>query len=161
MKLSAKSAIAALVTIAGITSVTAQENIPSSSLPAPKVTFGPTGVKTSVGELKAGPAYGDLSKGRHGTFIRMPAKFVSPLHTHTSDYFGRQRRHSAARGLLLVPEGQGEACHEMPVGYGLPVLHLPARQVRLHTGQLSLAARGRVEASMGCVLNRGALVRVL
>ena len=89
MKLSAKSAIAALVTIAGITSVTiAQENIPSSSLPAPILTFGPTGVKTSVGELKSGPAYGDLSKGRHGTFIRMPAKFVSPLHTHTSDYFG-------------------------------------------------------------------------
>ena len=44
--------------------------------------------KTEVGELKAGPAYGDFNKGRHGTFIRMPAKFVSPLHYHTADYFG-------------------------------------------------------------------------
>lgn len=89
MKLSAKLGIAAICVAAGIANVTlAQENIPSSSLPANKVQFGPTGVKTEVGELKAGPAYGDLSKGRHGTFIRMPAKFVSPLHNHTADYFG-------------------------------------------------------------------------
>ena len=60
----------------------------SVSTPADKITFGPTGVKTEVGELKAGPAYGNLGKGKHGTFIRMPAGFVSPLHTHTEDYFG-------------------------------------------------------------------------
>jgi len=89
MKLSTRLGIAAIFLVAGVAGVAlAQENIPSSSLPAGKVQFGPTGVKTEVGELKAGPAYGDLSKGRHGTFIRMPAKFVSPLHNHTSDYFG-------------------------------------------------------------------------
>ena len=89
MKLSAKLGVAATAVFTGIASVAlAQENIPSSNLPAGKVQFGPTGVKTEVGELKAGPAYGDLSKGRHGTFIRMPAKFVSPLHSHTADYFG-------------------------------------------------------------------------
>jgi len=72
--------------IAGLT--LAQENIMSSSLPADKVQFGPTGIKTEIGELKAGAAYGDLTKGRHGTFLRMPAKYVSPLHSHTADYFG-------------------------------------------------------------------------
>ncbi len=25
--------------------------------------------------------------GRHGTFVRMPAGFKSPVHTHTEDYF--------------------------------------------------------------------------
>jgi hypothetical protein len=59
----------------------------SISIPADKIVFGPTGVKTQVGELLAGPAYGDLTKGAHGTFIRMPAHFVSPLHIHTEDYF--------------------------------------------------------------------------
>jgi hypothetical protein len=89
MKASAKFGFAAIVVVTSIAGVVlAQENIPSSSLPASKVQFGPTGVKTEVGELKAGAAYGDLSKGRHGTFVRMPAKFVSPLHNHTADYFG-------------------------------------------------------------------------
>src|SRR5258708_7482215 len=66
----------------------AQDNIPSSSLPADKVQFGPTGLKTDAGEIKAGSAYGDRTKGHHGTFFRWPAHFVSPLHYHTSDYFG-------------------------------------------------------------------------
>lgn len=61
---------------------------PSVSIPADKIGFGPTGVKTEVGELFAGPAYGDLTKGMHGTFIKMPAGFVSPNHDHTQDYFG-------------------------------------------------------------------------
>ena len=74
MKLSVKLSIAAIAVFNGIASFAhAQENIPSSSLPADKVVFGPTGVKTAIGELKAGSAYGDFSKGRHGTFIRMPA----------------------------------------------------------------------------------------
>ena len=73
MKLSAKLSIATIAVVTGIVSLAlAQENIPSSSLPADKVLFGPTGVTTAIGELKAGSAYGDFSKGRHGTFIRMP-----------------------------------------------------------------------------------------
>ena len=59
----------------------------SVSIPADKIGFGATGVKTDIGELYAGPAYGDLSKGKHGTFIKMPAHFVSDPHTHTEDYF--------------------------------------------------------------------------
>lgn len=89
MKIFLKLTLAATA-IAGVIAcqALAQENLPSTSLPASKVQFGPTGVKTEVGELKAGPAYGDPSKDRHGTFIHMPAHFVSPLHTHTADYFG-------------------------------------------------------------------------
>lgn len=59
----------------------------SVSKPAGDIRFGKTGIKTLVGELEAGPAYGNLQTGRHGTFIHMPAGFVSPNHTHTEDYY--------------------------------------------------------------------------
>jgi beta-alanine degradation protein BauB len=111
MKLSAKLGIATIAVITSIAGVAlAQENIPSSSLPADKVQFGPTGLKTEVGELKAGPAYGDLGKGRHGTFIRMPAKFVSPLHGHTADYFG-----IVIQGVVINTQ-PGNADVPLPVG---------------------------------------------
>lgn len=61
---------------------------PSVSVPADQIKFFKAGVKTEKGELEAGPAYGNLQAGRHGTFIHMPAGFVSPPHTHTEDYFG-------------------------------------------------------------------------
>lgn len=61
---------------------------PSVSTPAGNIKFFGSGVKTNKGELFAGPAYGDLQQGRHGTFIRMPFGFVSPVHTHTEDYYG-------------------------------------------------------------------------
>ena len=61
---------------------------PSVSTPSADIKFLPSGVKTDKGELYAGPAYGNFQQGRHGTFIRMPHGFVSPVHTHTEDYFG-------------------------------------------------------------------------
>jgi beta-alanine degradation protein BauB len=61
---------------------------PSVSTPAPNIKFVGSGVRTEKGELFAGPAYGNLQQGRHGTFIRMPHGFVSPVHTHTEDYYG-------------------------------------------------------------------------
>jgi beta-alanine degradation protein BauB len=57
---------------------------PSSNLPVSRLEFFDTG----VGPLKAAPAYGDLSKGAHSTFVKLPAGFVSPRHYHTSDYYG-------------------------------------------------------------------------
>ena len=60
---------------------------PSVSIPADRITFFGSGVKTDKGELLAGPAYGDLQHSHHGTFIRMPHGFVSPVHTHTQDYY--------------------------------------------------------------------------
>lgn len=60
---------------------------PSVSIPASAIGFGPTGVISNGLELKAGPAYGNLASGRHGTFVRMPAGFRSAVHTHTEDYY--------------------------------------------------------------------------
>ena len=60
----------------------------SISTPATELKYGPTGISDGVhGELHAAPAYGDLANGPHGTFIKMPAGFVSPIHTHTDDYW--------------------------------------------------------------------------
>jgi hypothetical protein len=59
------------------------------STPVTELTYGPTGVSDGVhGELNAAPAYGDLAHGAHGTFIKMPAGFVSKVHIHTGDYWG-------------------------------------------------------------------------
>lgn len=60
---------------------------PSVSTPAAQIGFGKTGIKTAIGELEAGPAYGNLQTGHHGTFIRMPAGFVSAVHIHSEDYY--------------------------------------------------------------------------
>jgi hypothetical protein len=60
----------------------------SVSTPVTQLKYGPTGVKNASGELYAAPAYGDLSRAAHGTFIKMPAGFVSDLHLHSEDYYG-------------------------------------------------------------------------
>jgi hypothetical protein len=59
----------------------------SISIPAKEIKFVKTGVKAAAGELEAGPAYGNLRTGHHGTFIHMPAGFVSAVHTHSEDYY--------------------------------------------------------------------------
>jgi hypothetical protein len=60
----------------------------SVSKPVTELLYGPTGLTDGVhGELAAAPAYGDLANGPHGTFIKMPAGYVSPAHTHTDDYW--------------------------------------------------------------------------
>ncbi len=67
----------------------ASDSKSSSNLPVTQIQYGPTGVVDAHHlELQAGPAYGDLAHGAHGTFIKMPAGFVSPAHTHTADYWG-------------------------------------------------------------------------
>ncbi len=82
-------AAAVLMATAASSICAAPDGVSSVSVPVTKLQFGATGV-TDAGkrELLAGPAYGDLSKGPHGTFIRMPAGFVSPSHIHTGDYWG-------------------------------------------------------------------------
>ena len=58
----------------------------SISRPVTELEYGPTGISDGVhGELLAAPAYGDLTHGPHGTFIKMPAGYVSPTHKHTED----------------------------------------------------------------------------
>jgi len=73
---------------------------PSVSTPVTQLKYGPTGVSDGVhGELNAAAAYGDLAHGPHGSFVKMPAGFVSPVHTHTDDYWGVVISGVAANGL--------------------------------------------------------------
>jgi hypothetical protein len=82
------SSLIALACITLIVRVWAAGNS-STNLPVTELKFGPTGVIDAHHlELQAAPAYGDLGHGAHGTFIKMPAGFVSPIHTHTADYWG-------------------------------------------------------------------------
>lgn len=62
----------------------------STNLPVTQLKYfdtGIAGVDKSVGTLKAAAAYGDLQHGAHGTFIKMPAGFVSETHIHTGEYY--------------------------------------------------------------------------
>lgn len=94
---------------------------PSVSTPASEIKFIDTGVKTDKGELRAGAAYGEFQNGRHGTFVRMPAGFKSPVHTHTEDYFavvieGVGSNHPVNGEAVPLPTGsywyqRGEEAH--------------------------------------------------
>jgi len=60
----------------------------SVSRPVTELKYGPTGISDGVhGELYAAPAFGDLAHGPQATFIKMPAGYVSPVHTHSEDYW--------------------------------------------------------------------------
>ena len=78
-KLASLAAAATLVVAAA--SVAAADSGPSANYPITDRKFFDTGVG-----LFAAPAWGDLQKGAHGTYVRMPAGFVSKPHTHTDDY---------------------------------------------------------------------------
>ena len=38
--------------------------------------------------ISMGGAYGDMTKGGHGTFGKFPANFITPVHTHSGAYHG-------------------------------------------------------------------------
>ena len=63
---------------------------PSVNIPVTQLKYFDTriGNESGVGTLQAAPAYGDMSKGAHGTFVKMPAGFVSEIHIHTGEYWG-------------------------------------------------------------------------
>jgi hypothetical protein len=83
-KLVAAAALAGLAVIAKA----GPEGRSSVSIPVTELHYIKTGITDGVhGELQAAPAYGDLANGAHGTFIKMPAGFVTPAHTHTADYY--------------------------------------------------------------------------
>lgn len=71
----------ALVTIS-VGAFAENEDELSANLPVTKLKY----FKTGNGPLEAAPAYGDLFHGEHGTFIKLPAGFVSPAHIHSEDY---------------------------------------------------------------------------
>lgn len=62
--------------------------VESSSYPADDMTFrdfGQRGVD-GVTKIEAADAYGEMTDGRHGTFLKFTPGFVSPLHSHSADY---------------------------------------------------------------------------
>ena len=75
--------IAALALSAGLPGLGHATNT-SVNVPVTEMKFFDTG----IGPLKAAPGFGDISKGAHSTFIKLPAGFVAPLHSHTEDYYG-------------------------------------------------------------------------
>jgi beta-alanine degradation protein BauB len=80
---------AAVLAAVSLAAVAGPAGRPSVSTPVTELRYGPTGVSDGVhGELYAAPAFGDLAHGAHGTFIKMPAGFVSKVHVHTGDYWG-------------------------------------------------------------------------
>jgi hypothetical protein len=94
-----------------VAAVAKPEGMPSVSTPVTQLTYGATGISDGThGELSAAPAYGDLGHGAHGTFIKMPAGFVSPVHTHTEDYWGVVISGVAVNGVPGSPDVQ------LPVG---------------------------------------------
>ncbi len=102
---------ASFLGVLSVTALAGTEVKPSISTPVTHLTYGPTGVSDGIhGELNAAPAYGDLAHGAHGTFIKMPAGFVSPIHIHTEDYWGVVISGVAVNGL------PGSKDVELPVG---------------------------------------------
>jgi hypothetical protein len=61
----------------------------SASIPASQYKFHDTGARgvDPKTKIEAADAYGDMAKGQHGTFFRFTPGFVSPVHTHTYDYY--------------------------------------------------------------------------
>ncbi len=102
---------AALLTLVSTACLAASTDQPSTSTPVTQLHYGATGVTDGAhGELNAAAAFGDLAHGQHGTFIKMPAGFVSPLHTHTEDYWGVVISGVAVNGK------PGSADVQLPVG---------------------------------------------
>ncbi len=76
-------------------------SIPVTALKYEQAAFGP---------LKSAQAYGDRNSGAHGSFVKLPAGFTSPPHTHTEDYYATVISGVIASGL------EGEA--DIPLAPG-------------------------------------------
>ena len=59
------------------------------SIPSSQWKFHDTGARgvDPKTRIEAADAYGDMAKGKHGTFFSFTPGFVSPVHTHTYDYY--------------------------------------------------------------------------
>ena len=55
---------------------------PPSHVPVEELKWFATG----IGPMQAAVAYGDMSKGPYGVFLKFPGGFVSPVHEHSSEY---------------------------------------------------------------------------
>jgi len=67
----------------------AQPGTENVSVPNTDLDFFETGIfdVNGVGPILGAAAYGDMTKGEHSTFIRMPSGFKGAVHTHTHDFW--------------------------------------------------------------------------
>jgi hypothetical protein len=81
---SARRRLAILALGASGTLAFAQSTHQSVSVPAAQLHFAETG----VGRLQAAAGFGHMADGPHGTFVKLPAGYSTPLHRHSGDYYG-------------------------------------------------------------------------
>ena len=91
-RLSSKIAKAFIITVisgislsamAGQNGIVGFDPTKDTATPASKITFNKINPAISMGG-----AYGDMSKGGHGTFGKFPANFITPFHTPSGAYHG-------------------------------------------------------------------------
>ncbi len=56
----------------------------SHSVPVTEMHY----MATGIGPIEVAPGYGDMSKGAHSNYVKIPGNFTSPPHTHSDDYYG-------------------------------------------------------------------------
>lgn len=56
---------------------------PSVSIPVTEIKY----TETGIGPIKVAPGYGDMTKGAHSNFVKIPGGFSSPPHIHTENYY--------------------------------------------------------------------------
>ena len=81
---SARRTLAIMALGASGTFAFAQSTHQSVSVPAAQLHFAETG----VGRLQAAAGFGQMAEGQHGTFVKLPAGYSTPLHHHSGDYYG-------------------------------------------------------------------------
>ena len=82
----------AVLSVSATTVAAPQDDVsggPSVNIPVTQLKYSDTGIgkESGVGTLRAAPGHGDRQYGAHGTLIKMPAGFVSDIHTHTGEYW--------------------------------------------------------------------------
>lgn len=91
--------VASLLTLSAITA--AQSDMLRESVHKPVESL--SWFATGVGPMQAAVAYGDMNKGGHGTFLKMPKGFTSPVHLHTHEY------HAVVIAGIIVNSEVGKA----------------------------------------------------
>jgi quercetin dioxygenase-like cupin family protein len=96
----------------------------SISIPASEWVFHDTGARgvDGVTKIEFADGYGDMQKGKHGSFFRFTPGFVSPLHTHTHDYYA----------VVIKGEMQNYEVGQKPITMG-PGSYWYQRGKRAHT----------------------------
>jgi len=98
--------LAVLATVLAAPLAPAQEPTIRQSLrvPGDQVTY------KDLGGPQIGTVWGDPATGPHGSFLRLPKGFVSPVHLHSGDYYGvvvTGTVTNAEAGQREVPLGPG------------------------------------------------------